>query len=59
MGALLIARDDVMQLSAPDSEHIAGDIGRTYAILIVEWLAYMRHLRNEYLSLACSSDESF
>ena len=44
----LDARDDVMQLSTPDGEHIAGDIRRAYVILIAEWLAYMKHLKNEY-----------
>ena len=44
----LEARDDVSQLSAPDSEHLAGDIKRAYVILLVEWLAYMKHLQSEY-----------
>ncbi len=44
----LDARDDVTQLSTPDGEHIAGDIRRAYVILIAEWLAYMKHLKNEY-----------
>lgn len=44
----LTAREDVTQLSRPDSEHIAGDIRRAYIILIVEWLAYMKHLKSEY-----------
>ena len=44
----LEARDDVSRLSAPDSEHLAGDIKRAYVILLVEWLAYMKHLQSEY-----------
>ena len=44
----LEARPDVRSLARPDCEHIAGDIKRAYLILIVEWLAYMRHLKKEY-----------
>ena len=44
----LEARDDVRQLSSPDSEHLAGDIKRAYVILLVEWLSYMKHLQREY-----------
>ena len=44
----LEARDSLVQLSIPDGEHIAGDIRRAYVLLIVEWLAYMKHLKNEY-----------
>jgi hypothetical protein len=41
-------RKDVGSLAHPDREHIAGDIKRAYVILIVEWLAYMKHLKKEY-----------
>jgi len=44
----LEARDDVAQLSTPDADHIVGDIRRAYLLLIAEWLAYMKHLKNEY-----------
>ena len=44
----LDARKDVGSLARPDCEHIAGDIKRAYVILIVEWLAYMKHLKKEY-----------
>jgi hypothetical protein len=44
----LEARENLVQLSVPDGEHIAGDMRRVYVILISEWLAYMKHLRNEY-----------
>ena len=44
----LTARESVAGLAAPDAEHIAGDIRRAYVILIVEWLAYMKHLKSEY-----------
>ena len=44
----LEARDDVSSLSSPDSEHLAGDLKRAYVLLLVEWLAYMKHLQREY-----------
>jgi len=44
----LAAREGLEQLPDPDCEHIAGDIGRAYRLLIIEWLAYMKHLKNEY-----------
>jgi hypothetical protein len=44
----LEARDDMSQLSSPDNEHLSGDIKRAYVILLVEWLAYMKHLQSEY-----------
>jgi hypothetical protein len=44
----LEARENLAQLSKPDGEHIAGDMRRAYGSLIVEWLAYMKHLKNEY-----------
>jgi len=44
----LSVREDVRRLSPTDGEHLAGDIRRAYAILIVEWLAYMKHLKHDY-----------
>ena len=44
----LASRRDVKALARPDGEHIAGDIKRAYVILLIEWLAYMRHLKKEY-----------
>jgi len=44
----LAARSDLAAPGRADGEHIAGDIRRAYAILIVEWLAYLRHLRTDY-----------
>ncbi len=44
----LEVRENLAQLSAPDGEHIAGDMRRAYIILISEWLAYMKHLKKEY-----------
>lgn len=44
----LAVRDDFQNLTEADGSHLAGDIKRAYAILIVEWLAYMRHLKQDY-----------
>jgi hypothetical protein len=44
----LEAREDLTLLTRPDGEHIAGDIRRASVLLVVEWLAYMKHLKNEY-----------
>ena len=44
----LANRADVKQLPDTDYEHLSGDIKRTYVLLISEWLAYMKHLRDDY-----------
>jgi hypothetical protein len=44
----LAVREDLGNLPLADGTHIAGDIKRAYTILIVEWLAYMRHLKHDY-----------
>ena len=44
----LASRVDVRQLPNTDYEHLSGDIKRAYVLLISEWLAYMRHLRDAY-----------
>jgi hypothetical protein len=44
----LAVREDLLHLQPSDSDHIAGDIRRAYVILIVEWLAYMKHLKQDY-----------
>ena len=44
----LEARTELALLPLADAEHLAGDIKRAYTILIVEWLAYMKHLKKEY-----------
>jgi len=41
-------RDDLQHLPPADGDHIAGDIRRAYTILIVEWFAYMKHLKHDY-----------
>ncbi len=42
------SREDVRQLPDTDYQHLAGDIKRTYNLLVNEWLDYMRHLKNNY-----------
>jgi hypothetical protein len=44
----LIHRKDVRNLPASDYEHISGDIKRMYRALVLEWLDYMLHLRDNY-----------
>lgn len=44
----LSVRDDVTHLTPVDGNHISGDMKRAYALLIVEWLTYMKHLKREY-----------
>jgi len=41
-------REDFTQMTMADGAHLAGDIKRAYVILIAEWLAYMKHLKNDY-----------
>jgi hypothetical protein len=44
----LAHREDIAQVSEKDSEHLSGDIKRVYGLLVLEWLAYMEHLKAEY-----------
>ncbi len=44
----LHARGDFEHLPPTDRAHLAGDLRRAYALLGVEWLDYMRHLRTQY-----------
>lgn len=44
----LMHRQNLSTIPDKDFEHLSGDITRVYSMLIVEWLAYMRHLKNEY-----------
>jgi hypothetical protein len=41
-------RGDVRRLPKADYEHLAGDMTRAYKQLTAQWLAYMRHLRDNY-----------
>lgn len=44
----LSRRHNLGALPATDLSHIAGDIKRAYALLLSEWLAYNRHLKDDY-----------
>jgi len=44
----LDCRIDVRQLPDTDYKHLSGDIKRAYVLLIIEWLAYMQHLKKAY-----------
>ena len=44
----LAARIDVKRLSDADYAHLSGDIKRAYILLVVQWLSYMKHLKNDY-----------
>jgi len=35
-------------LPETDRAHLAGDIARAYSLLVLEWLAYMKHLKDNY-----------
>jgi hypothetical protein len=41
-------RADVAHLGGADRAHIEGDMTRAYGLLVIEWLAYMRHLSEDY-----------
>ncbi|MBF0330468.1 MAG: hypothetical protein HQL17_00920 [Candidatus Omnitrophica bacterium] len=44
----LSRRKDLRALPETDQKHIAIDINRTYGACIIEWLAYMKHLKSHY-----------
>jgi hypothetical protein len=44
----LAVRKDVALLHDADIRHIVGDINRAYALLLVQWLAYLAHLKSDY-----------
>jgi hypothetical protein len=44
----LAHRETVYDLPAADYAHLAGDLQRTYARIIREWLHYMEHLQQKY-----------
>jgi hypothetical protein len=44
----LAQRHALEKLSAPDQDHLAGDIQRVYLLLIGQWLDYMQHLKDNY-----------
>lgn len=44
----LACREDVRKLPDTDKAHLAGDIKRSYALLVHQWLTYMKYLKNHY-----------
>jgi hypothetical protein len=44
----LECRIDLKNLPDTDYVHLSGDIKRVYILLISEWLAYMKHLKDTY-----------
>lgn len=41
-------REDLSALPQSDLKHLSGDIERAYRLLVVEWIFYMRHLKEKY-----------
>jgi hypothetical protein len=48
LGEELVARTNLESTTEKDYLHLAGDMSRAYNALIIEWLSYMRHLKNQY-----------
>jgi hypothetical protein len=44
----LSRRDDLYRLPASDVRHLAWDARRVYNKLVVEWIRYMKHLKQDY-----------
>jgi len=44
----LASRANLSQLPDTDYQHLAGDIKRGYVLLAYQWLAYMKHLKEDY-----------
>lgn len=44
----LIAREQRTNLPQTDYDHLSSDINRVYGLLVIEWLMYMRHLKQHY-----------
>ncbi len=44
----LVHRKDLTAVPDADLRHLAGDMERAYRCIVVEWLAYMRHLQRDY-----------
>ncbi len=41
-------REEFLSLPDSDLDHLSGDIERAYRLLVVEWIFYMRHLKEKY-----------
>lgn len=44
----LQARKSLEGLPQSDLDHLSGDLKRAHNYLLIEWLSYLRHLRNDY-----------
>ena len=44
----LSVRESFAGLPKTDYDHLSGDIRRAYSQVIVEWLSYMKHLKEDY-----------
>jgi len=44
----LYHRKGIGRLPEADREHLAGDMKRVYRLLVLQWLEYVRHLRDNY-----------
>jgi hypothetical protein len=44
----LLHREDVKTTTASDLDHLSGDIKRAYSRIVIEWLQYMEHLKEDY-----------
>jgi len=44
----LNARERLTELPTTDYHHLSGDLTRVYSQLVIEWLAYMQHLKKKY-----------
>jgi voltage-gated potassium channel len=44
----LMAREKLTGLPKTDFAHLSGDINRVYRLLLLEWLAYMQYLKQNY-----------
>jgi hypothetical protein len=44
----LVYREDFAGLPAADLQHLAQDLRRAFHLLVLEWLAYMQHLKHAY-----------
>ena len=44
----LIAREQRTDLPQSDFDHLSSDINRVYGLLVIEWLMYMQHLKQNY-----------
>ena len=44
----LVSREEMMALPPSDIAHLEGDVSRAYGLLIEQWIAYLRHVREQY-----------